>query len=244
MAEIYGLYSGRDGKVRYVGQTSGSRHTRFKQHQRCQAGRYYSAVYTWLQEEWKACYPVNCALLEKCCDEACDDLEIGWMSRFPNLLNERDYYYCGGKVPVIPEIKEYMRKFVFNSGGYRGIHWWRQLDRYSVFVYLGEIHGWTWLRGDGAPGWQGDIWFSDLNHALESRDKIGCNWLPDIEQEASLNGDCLRNWRENCDQFSDHQAFEVELPIPAPSRFRASPAQDRLRAAGFPEDCAMGVARP
>ena len=89
MAEIYGLYSGRDGKVRYVGQTSGSRHTRFQQHQRCQAGRYFSAVYSWIHEEWEACFPVQCALLEKCSDAECDDLETEWMSRFPNLLNEK-----------------------------------------------------------------------------------------------------------------------------------------------------------
>jgi hypothetical protein len=32
VAEIYGLFSGRDGRVRYVGMTAGDRHDRFKEH--------------------------------------------------------------------------------------------------------------------------------------------------------------------------------------------------------------------
>jgi hypothetical protein len=88
--------------------------------------------------------------------------------------------------PVIPAIRKYMARFIFNSGGFRGVHWWRDLDRYSVFVY--ERGDWYWLRSDGAPGRTGDIWFSDRTLALKARDewrqRRRCNWLPDIEQEA------------------------------------------------------------
>jgi hypothetical protein len=189
MAEIYALYSGRDGKVRYVGQTFGTRDVRFKEHQRSQIERDITAVYTWIHDEWKAGYPVQCALLERCSNEGRLrlDLETEWISKFPNLLNERKrgYYWHRRKPPVIPEIRDYMARFVFNSGGFRGNHWWRELDRYSVFIYTGG--DWEWLPGDGAPGWTGDIWFSDRTQALKAREKYRqgryCNWHPDIEQE-------------------------------------------------------------
>jgi hypothetical protein len=113
MAEIYGLFSGRDGRVQYVGKTKGSRHARFKEHERslmwADGGYYQSYVYGWIQQEYKACFPVTPALLELCSYEECDHLETKWMSKFPDLLNDKKYYYCGGKPPVIPEIRDYMR---------------------------------------------------------------------------------------------------------------------------------------
>lgn len=186
MAEIYGLYSGRDGKVRYVGQTSGTRDFRFKEHQRLQLSRYIPRVYDWIHNEWAAGYPVRCALLEMCSYDDRHDVETLWIRRFPNLLNERKTGHRPGIAPpVIAEIKQYMACFVFNSGGFRGVHWWRELDMYSVMIYTG--YGVDWLPGDGAPGWTGDIWFSDRTQALEARARYRQrgtrNWLPDIEQE-------------------------------------------------------------
>jgi hypothetical protein len=187
MAEIYALYSGRDGKVRYVGQTIGTRDVRFNEHQRSQVGRYITPVYNWIHGEWREGYPVECALLQKCAFDARHDVEREWISKFPNLLNERKrgYYSRNLKPPAIPEIRDYMGRFIFNSGGFRGIHWWRELDRYSVFIYTGG--GIEWLLGDGAPGWTGNIWFPDRTLALKARDKYRQgrfrNWLPDIEQE-------------------------------------------------------------
>ena len=183
MAEIYALFSGRDGKVRYVGETTGKRDVRFKRHQRYE---WDSAVHSWIHDEWRAGFPVRCALLERCKDDVRSDAEREWISKFPNLLNERKrgYYWCHQMPPVVPKIREYMARFIFNSGGFRGIHWWRELDRYSVFIG-GKPQ---WLPGDGAPGWTGDIWFPDRTLALKARDKYRQgryrNWLPDIEQEA------------------------------------------------------------
>jgi hypothetical protein len=190
MAEIYGLYSGRDGKVRYVGETLGSREDRFKWHQRSQINRFITRVYTWIHQEWRAGFPVESAVLDRCSNEgrARFDLETEWISKFPDLLNERKrgYGWHGRKPPDIPEIKEYMARFGFNSGGFRGVHFWRGLDRYSVFVYTGR--DWKWLPGDGTPGWAGDIWFSDRIDALKARDEHRQGrrglWLPDIEKEA------------------------------------------------------------
>jgi hypothetical protein len=189
MAEIYALFSGRDGKVRYVGQTLGSHETRFKEHQRRLSDGSDTPVYRWIHGEFKAGFPVWSILLEECSDDARYDIETQWISRFPHLLNlrKRGYYWHHCKPPVIREIKSYMGRFVFNSGGYRGIHWWRQLDRYSVFVYDGCE--WDWLPGDGAPGWTGDIWYSDRAQALKGRDHhrrqaYRSLWLPDIRQGA------------------------------------------------------------
>jgi hypothetical protein len=62
MAEVYALYSSRDGVVRYVGQTGGDCSDRFKQHQR-QAERRWAAstLKGWFHSEWKAGYLVKCA---------------------------------------------------------------------------------------------------------------------------------------------------------------------------------------
>ena len=124
MAEIYGLYSARDGIVQYVGQTIGTCDVRFKEHQRSQIGRYITSVYTWIHNEWRHGYPVECARLERCSYEARHDVEREWISKFPNLLNERKrgYYSRNRRPPVIPEIRDYMGRFIFNSGGFRGIH--------------------------------------------------------------------------------------------------------------------------
>jgi hypothetical protein len=82
-----------------------------------------------------------------------------------------------------------MSRFIFNCGGYHGIHYWRDLDRYSVFIYAGG-DDWEWLSGDGAPGWTGEIWFSDRTQALRARDKHRQRWryiwLRDTEQELDL----------------------------------------------------------
>lgn len=191
MAEIYGLYSGRDGKVRYVGQTLGARDIRFKEHQRIGSDHVVRPVYQWIHGEWRAGYPVQCALLEKCGNEERHALERQWISKFPNLLNERKrgYYWPHCKPPIILEIKKYMSRFIFNCGGYHGIHYWRDLDRYSVFIYAGG-DDWRWLPGDGAPGWTGEVWFSDRTQALKARDKYRQgrhgSWLRDREEELDL----------------------------------------------------------
>ena len=162
--KIYGLYSARDGRVRYVGQTGGTRDARFRKHVRVYVGQWTTLVYEWVHSEWKRGYPVESALLEWCEYEKRRDVEKVWISKFPDLLNERVYNFRGGTPPVIPEIKEYRRRFLFNVNGYRGIHWCRQLDRYCVLVYTGN--GIDWLDGDGAPNSESDIWFSDRIQAL------------------------------------------------------------------------------
>lgn len=48
MMEIYALFSGRDGKVRYVGKTNGTRARRFELHTKTVVGRYISKVYLWI----------------------------------------------------------------------------------------------------------------------------------------------------------------------------------------------------
>ncbi len=55
MAEIYALYSGGDGRVRYVGQTVGLCADRFKQHLRAPS----TNLYKWFHKEWSDGYPVE-----------------------------------------------------------------------------------------------------------------------------------------------------------------------------------------
>jgi hypothetical protein len=218
MAEIYGLFSGRDGKVRYVGMTAGDRQVRFKEHQRGVAtGRYIPRVFEWIHSEWRFGYPVECALLQWCEYAERDKVETKWINTFPNLLNERKVY-CRPrtKSPVIPEIKEYMRQFVFNSGGFRGVHWWRDYDMYAVFV------GGAWLPGgDSVPGGDGNIYFSCRTDALILRDrylKVRQRRAGDIPQEADLSeigarlpDSCFFDFDPNIHAAECDTAFDAEF---------------------------------
>jgi len=192
MAEVYGLYSGRDGRVRYVRQTAGLCADRFKQHLRSSSTR----LHEWFHNEWRDGYPVECLLLQECDDDVRTIVERQWMARFSGLLNERMSAqiwltaHCGAP-PKTPEITAYMRRYLFNAGGFRGIcydcHW----DCYRVWMYTG--YSADWLYGDDCdemmPGWGGNMWFPDRTAALIARDRHRTRrtkvaWPRDIPQAA------------------------------------------------------------
>jgi hypothetical protein len=165
--------------------TAGDCQVRFKEHQFIGNGRVITPVYQWIHREWRCGYPVECVLLEWCEYGSRDDVETQWINKFPNLLNDRKVYYRPNKKPpIIPAIKNYRRGFVFNSGGFRGIHWWRDYDMYAVFL------GGSWLSGgDSVPGGGGNIYFSCRTDALRLRDiyRRGMRgWLLDIAQEVDF----------------------------------------------------------
>src|ERR1700733_9888075 len=168
MAEIYGLYSGRDGRVRYVGQTLGLCTDRFKQHPSSRR------MCSWFHNEWRDGYPIGCVLLESCDDAVRSVVERRWIRRFPagDLLNERDRPWFAaqcGTPPKIPEIRAYMRRYLFNVGGFRGVHYDRQADYYFVRMYTGS--NFEWLLGNEMPDWSGNIFFPARTAALIARDK-------------------------------------------------------------------------
>jgi hypothetical protein len=184
MAEIYGIYSARNGIVRYVGETAGARAVRFEQHIRQWPEK---RLQKWLFKEWTHGYPVRCALLQQCSDESRQQVETEWIARFRNLLNERKVRRSTRteKPPDIPEIVRYMREHVFNVNGFRGVHYEKGWDRYFVMIDAGRR-----LLGDEAPNpwWPdiegGNIWFSDLASAVKARDTYrqsipSLYWLPD-----------------------------------------------------------------
>jgi len=174
MAEIYGLYSARDGIVRYVGQTGGTRADRFKQHMR-DAWWQQPKLDKWFHSEWRQGYLVECALLKSCSNEVSEQMETEWIRKFPNLLNKQKvgHFYRGDKPPKVPEIDAYIRGHSFNHEGHVGVHRSIHSDRFFVLVYTGS--GIEWLEGDQEPGQTakegGNIWFSDLARALNARDK-------------------------------------------------------------------------
>jgi hypothetical protein len=174
MAEIYGLFSGRDGAVRYVGQTTYPRATRFEQHRRS-AWERSTPLQNWLVAEWRDGFPVRSVRLEWCENHTRSDRETEWISRFPNLLNDRKHTGWikllprGARPPKIPEIIKYMREHCFNVDGRRGIHYQISMDRYFVMVCTGS--NFEWLLGDEAVGGGGNIWFSDLAAAEDARDR-------------------------------------------------------------------------
>jgi hypothetical protein len=183
MAEIYGLYSAKDGEIRYVGQTGVSHEVRFKQHLREAPSM---RVWNWFHAQWRQGFPVKCALLQVCDYDHRHRVETEWISKFQNILNERKVGFRGGKPPIITEIVKYRRGWRFNVHGFRGIHWRRQNDRYAVWTCTGE-----WLLGDEDEITGGNIWFSDLAEAIEARDAHRKylrykNWLRDsVEEEDS-----------------------------------------------------------
>jgi hypothetical protein len=194
MAQIYGLFSARDGIVRYIGETTYSYTSRFEQHKR-DAESPTRRLHKWFHNEWLHGYPIECALLHSCNDSERHQIEREWIGKFPDLLNERKQSpwawlsTCVRKPPAIPEIVVYLRRHIFNVSGYRGIHYDHQLDLYFVLMYTGR--GPEWLLGDETPGWGGNIWFSDLKAAVDARDRRRqqqplswqqcLSWLPDKE---------------------------------------------------------------
>lgn len=186
MAHIYGLFSGRDGLVRYVGRTGGACEDRFRQHLRSPSPK----LTRWFHREWSDGYPVEWAVLQTCDDDVSSIVERHWMGRFPGLLNDRmslQIWVNGACATAarIPEIVAYMRRYKCNSGGFRGIRYDSHWDCFQVLIYN------EWLFGDACdemmPGWGGNMWFPDRTAALIARDRARkwrphVKWPPDIEQ--------------------------------------------------------------
>jgi hypothetical protein len=172
-AEVYALYSTRDGRVRYVGQ-SGDRIARFKDHKRCAESRPRRCLLDrWFHQEWRDGYLVRHARLEVCDYNKRDQEETKWIWRFPwaDLLNQRKWPPWWEpqvrKPPRVAEIDGYMRRYI-NVSGFRGVNYDCQTGYYRVLVYNG--HWVKWLEGDELPGGSASIWFSDLAQALSARD--------------------------------------------------------------------------
>jgi hypothetical protein len=197
VAEIYGLFSGRDGRIRYVGQTTYACEDRFKQHLRNPRN---SGVHDWFHREWKDGFPIECVRLDTCADTARSAVERLWMARFSDLLNDRisGQTWLNGmynKPLRIPEITAYMRRYLCNAGGFRGVRYDKNWDRFQVLMYRGDSA--EWLYGDNCdellPGWGGNMWFPDRTSAVLERNRIrerrlhcglGVTWSPDIEHSA------------------------------------------------------------
>lgn len=90
MALIYGLYSTRDGRVRYVGQSEYSARKRLDRWITDALERKPGAVADWIQAEWRDGFDVEAWVLQ---DEIIPaDLEMfecHWIEQFANLLNRR-----------------------------------------------------------------------------------------------------------------------------------------------------------
>lgn len=185
MAHVYALYSCRDGRVRYVGETYYDCRERFKKHLKdAELGN--GRLYRWFHDEWREGYPIRCQLLQWCKEGEQKSLETEWMVKFPDLLNWRKYRWWfkdTRKSPDIAEIRKYCRSHIFNVHGYRGIHYSHDHDKFRVMVY----NGWraSWLEGDELPGGSEAVWFLDSTAALNAREKhrqrVQAPWLPDLK---------------------------------------------------------------
>ena len=175
MASIYGLYSCRDGVVRYVGMTTGTIDRRFLQHLR---GPYngLGIVRSWMREEWSDAFPVRVTSLERCDYSQVHERETYWINLFDNLINERKYHrpslpaHLRAPTPKIPAIAKYVRNHVYNCEGRHGVHFRHSVNMY--FVLVPDRHrGLRPLIGDELPGGSTAMWFSDLARAINARDR-------------------------------------------------------------------------
>src|SRR5437879_5842461 len=136
MAQIYGLYSARDGRVRYVGETFIYRGLRFEGHR---YGQETKPLYRWFREEWSAGFPIRSALLQTCDQGTRFDIERKWFRRFPDLLNRVSPSVRAeaqfAKPPLVRGIATCMRGHAFNVDGFRGVHYQRRWGRYFVLTY-------------------------------------------------------------------------------------------------------------
>lgn len=108
-----------------------------------------------LHHEWGGGFPVKSVRLQWCGSanrKEIDVIETEWINKFPDLLNERKVYRrTQKKPPVIPGIREYMRRLIFNVDGLHGIHWWRDYDKFAVFLLASGFRWATsWLAVAGA----------------------------------------------------------------------------------------------
>lgn len=88
MGVIYGLYSTRDGQVRYVGQTEYTARKRLDLIITKALEREPGTLYEWVRDEWRAGHEVRAHVLQD--DIIPADLEMFetyWIEQFSSLLN-------------------------------------------------------------------------------------------------------------------------------------------------------------
>lgn len=90
MGVVYGLYSTRDGQVRYVGQTEYTARKSLDLIITKALDREPSALYDWVRDEWRAENEIHAYVLQD--DVIPADLEMFeayWIEQFSDLLNAR-----------------------------------------------------------------------------------------------------------------------------------------------------------
>lgn len=88
MGEIYGLYSNRDGLVRYVGQTEYTARKRLDLTVTKALDRESGVLYDWVRDEWRDGHEVRAYLLQDDIVPAdLDMFEAYWVEQFGGLLN-------------------------------------------------------------------------------------------------------------------------------------------------------------
>jgi hypothetical protein len=190
MAEIYGLASTRNGRIRYVGETGGSHGARFAQHY--WGKNSVKCVQNWAKVERISGFDIYSITIEHLLPNSPQsyrqERETHWLLRVENKINERkDYSWL-----VIPEHDRYYLQdleaknkldVVENWHGYIGVRYvprwkaWRvgiQAANSTYFHVDGdggtfEMTSETFVRPFGHIGYLGDKYFCDPNDAIKAR---------------------------------------------------------------------------
>jgi hypothetical protein len=207
MAEIYGLMSTRDYRIRYVGQTKGYADKRAWDHWRSSSN---SRVAVWSREELWSGYQINYVVIEECEEGHRCSRETYWMRRIPQLLNDRKAKYTPAKRSDADTIRiDELEKIetgrdIDNWHGFVGITYyppaeatwsdardeWTQATDEAWGVRVYDPFGKNWGE---IPG------LAELQFALELRERlrqsaklrhverfgIALSWPPDVLQETA-----------------------------------------------------------
>ena len=183
MRIIYCLYSTRDGKPRYVGETDQASQARLGKHEGDAKGDPYKkpelvGVHPWMRKEWFSGHDIEIFPIPS----SEDANEEWWIMKFPNLLNIRHGYRSPriekpeGRA-VRKKCEKEARKRKDNYGRFHGITYYPTEDAYTVTAVcwgnpLEFCQRW-YVEGDSLPGTDRPrCWFTDINRAIETRDII------------------------------------------------------------------------
>lgn len=181
---IYGLISTRrPSQIRYVGRTKVWEFARFRQHLRdAMTGRTSMLVHAWMRREYLAGYEIGIHTLDD--DLSLDELgyyEGAWINSVPNLLNERRMGSGLISSKTIRKIKNTIvddyRNYIYNTNGYLGIKYVRDIDSWTVTVCWPPT-GYTvkFFIGEGDSKdyayRTSEIYFSDFKSAIDERQRL------------------------------------------------------------------------
>lgn len=199
MGSIYCLFSTKDAVPRYIGKASDLVYERYLDHRRKAQDGKSRRVYPWMRRAWLTGFEIDYLVIATEIPPGNLNYQEGlWIRKIPNLLNERGnrskYFWDDELLEKLQELcKRRTIHFAENYNGFHGIRYYRRQDAYTARISFGFEDGPCWvidLEGDELLPGQIDprgsaVWFTDLNNAIEARDRDRARIDADIRQAST-----------------------------------------------------------